>query len=672
MKKFSAAFLVFCLLISSVNFIFAADIKESSMEDLLISVKERVNIEEDEYEFDTYYENSYEETTSYTFSWKNKNDNSNNIRVEVLKDGNIVYYYKSVPSDYNVKFLKYSKDDAKVICNNFMKKIGAPDELVITDISKSGNMYHVNCERIHNGIKVSANYANCIISGESGEVTRYNIFWTDNISFKEENFITNESAEEIYKKELGYELFYIINEKDNQKTGELVYKPKYDENAYIDAVSGKVKTYSEFTEELSADKALASGGAAGNSKLSEKEIKFLEEIENLITPEEAVEIAKKTEEFKIDSNYSLKNSNIYKDGERYIITISLNEEKKDVYNYKTISYDAQTGKILGYNSYSNIYENKEKNKINNEKGIEIAEKFIEKYYSDEKDYLVPLETLSKTEGYYNYQRTENGIRVSNNGLRIGVDLKKGEIDSISFTWDKAEFENSEGIKNISEVYEKILTDKKLELSYLILSEKEENNKVKTKAVAVYRDNYRQLIDAFSLKNLDSYSLEEYENSVKPEYSDISGHYAEEKIKKLLENDIYLEGNEFMPEKAITNKEFISLVYMVFSGSKPKPVSELSKLALNYLDIEGKEEKEKSITRIEAIKILLDNMGYKEFAKIEGIFNCPFKDLTKEDEGYGAIASGLKLVSTEDEMFYGNSFLKRADAFIIIYNYMARK
>ena len=52
MKKLLSVFLVFCLLISSVNVIFAAEVKESNMEELLISVKVRIGIAEDEYEFD--------------------------------------------------------------------------------------------------------------------------------------------------------------------------------------------------------------------------------------------------------------------------------------------------------------------------------------------------------------------------------------------------------------------------------------------------------------------------------------------------------------------------------------------------------------------------------------------------------------------------------------------
>ena len=65
------------------------------------------------------------------------------------------------------------------------------------------------------------------------------------------------------------------------------------------------------------------------------------------------------------------------------------------------------------------------------------------------------------------------------------------------------------------------------------------------------------------------------------------------------------------------------------------------------------------------------MGFEEFAKIKGIFNCPFTDIEEEDKGYGAIAAGLNIVSTADTLFYKDAYLKRADAFIMIYNYMSR-
>ena len=112
--------------------------------------------------------------------------------------------------------------------------------------------------------------------------------------------------------------------------------------------------------------------------------------------------------------------------------------------------------------------------------------------------------------------------------------------------------------------------------------------------------------------------------------------------------------------------------MMFTGSEPRPLESVYKNALSYFGMKDiKKEDSEKISRLEAIKMLLDHMGYKEFASIKGIFDCPFKDINEEDKGYGAIAAGLGLISTADSNFYKDSDLKRADALIIIYNYMAR-
>ena len=205
----------------------------------------------------------------------------------------------------------------------------------------------------------------------------------------------------------------------------------------------------------------------------------------------------------------------------------------------------------------------------------------------------------------------------------------------------------------------------------MLSIKDEKG-LKKEPVLVYSTNNMPIYDAITLEEISGYSLMPEENQKKPDYTDISGHYAEEKIKRLLEEDIYLEGNELRPDDAITFKEFASLLYMMFTGSEPQPLESIYKNALSYFGMgDTKTADLEKISRIEAIKMLLDHMGYKEFASIKGIFDCPFKDINEEDKGYGAIAAGLGLVSTADTKFYKDSELKRCDALIIIYNYMAR-
>ena len=231
------------------------------------------------------------------------------------------------------------------------------------------------------------------------------------------------------------------------------------------------------------------------------------------------------------------------------------------------------------------------------------------------------------------------------------------------------FPSANNVNALDDVYKKLLTKENLKMKFLIVPN--QKNKVNI-AVLVYDLENTPTYDAGTLLEVSPFSLEPAPKKEKPEYTDISGHYADERIRRLIEEDIYLEGTELSPEKEITYKEFASLVYMTLSGSEPRPLNELYKAAGSYLDLDiSQEEAESPIKRVDAIKMLLDNMGYKEFAAIKGIFNCPFTDIDEKDKGYLAIAAGLKIVSTADTLFYKDANLKRCDAFIIIYNYMAR-
>ena len=140
MKKFSAVLLVFCFIISVVPCVLAAE-NTKEIGNLIIDVKEKVGISDEEYDFDTYYENTYKNKTIYSFSWKSKAEDSNFIRAEVEQDGSIVYYSKTNRNDYSTKFLKYSRDEANEFAFTFLEKIGAPRELSEPEIEKYGSNY---------------------------------------------------------------------------------------------------------------------------------------------------------------------------------------------------------------------------------------------------------------------------------------------------------------------------------------------------------------------------------------------------------------------------------------------------------------------------------------------------------------------------------------------------
>lgn len=673
MKKISALLLVFCLIFTAVPGVLAAE--TDVIGELILSVKERTGISDEEYDFETYYENTYNDITTYSFSWKNKSVSSDYIRAEVKNDGEIVSYSKTNRNDYSAKFLKHSKDDAKAFALKFLEKIGAPNEISDPEVTKYGSNYRVYFQRIHDAVEVSGNYISCTVSGESGEVVRYDLSWTEGLEFKEVTPVTFEKAKEIYKTELGYELFYTVKTEDNKASAGLVYKPRYEESAYIDALSGEVKTYTELMEtnsKLEAAESASGGSSADEARLSEKELELLGELEGLISTEEAVETAKNTEEFEIDESYTLESANVYKrnDGKYTISIFMISEDNNKVSGYKNISYDGETGNILGYNSYSYFEGEAKENIINDEEGRKTAENFLKKYYPEEFADAVLVNKLTEREGTYEYKRTVNGIKVSNNGYSVSINLKTGKMTRFSRTMTELSFPGKDNIQSVDKVYDKLLTEKNLRMRYMIVPK--DNNGKQNTPVLVYSLENSPTYDANTLSEISSYTLEPLEKPVKPEYTDISGHYAEERIKRLLEEDIYLEGNEFMPDKAITYKEFASLLYMTLSGSEPRPLNDLYKSAESYLDLNVSEEKpDEPITRLEAVKMLLDKMGYKEFAAIEGIFNCRFTDIEEKDKGYVAIAAGLKLISTADTLFYKDDYLKRCDAFIIIYNYMAR-
>ena len=58
-----------------------------------------------------------------------------------------------------------------------------------------------------------------------------------------------------------------------------------------------------------------------------------------------------------------------------------------------------------------------------------------------------------------------------------------------------------------------------------------------------------------------------------------------------------------------------------------------------------------------VRLLLDSLGYKEFASLQGIFRCDFTDAAEIPEplmGYAALAQALDLVDGGDAGTFGAS------------------
>ncbi len=76
-----------------------------------------------------------------------------------------------------------------------------------------------------------------------------------------------------------------------------------------------------------------------------------------------------------------------------------------------------------------------------------------------------------------------------------------------------------------------------------------------------------------------------------------------------------------------------------------------------------------------VRLLLDSLGYKEFASLQGIFRCDFTDAAEIPEplmGYAALSQALDLVDGGDAGTFGASTpATRAQAAALLWKYMSK-
>ncbi len=683
MKKLLSVMLVVLLCIGISIPAFADEVKSEIVSELILTVKEKLKINDDEFVFSEYYQNEAESGNRYNLSWESKDETkSSMINVEIGENKTIYRYnfYDSAKEYGKIKYPAHTDSEAMAAAKDFFKAIDTEKHTQVIDekitYESYENIYVYTAQRAHGLIPVFGNRVSVQIDADSLKPTYYYANWDENLTFSEGETISREQAIDAYKEKIGYELFYQVASEDYKDTVKLVYRPKYDETLYIDALSGEALDFEKLYGEESVgggNSALKAEAAADTTavRLSDEEKAMLDEISKMLSKEKAESIARGISEFDITNEYTVSGYNIHKDSHgKYTgrISFDLKSDKNDKYGYRNVLIDAKTGEIISFNGYENSEKNDSDSEISDERVKTIAEKFLKKYYADKFNKMQKKNVFKSQGTGVDYQRIENGIRVYNNGASIYVDNNTEKISSFSLNWTDAQFPNANDVSDSEKMYEKLLGSDNFRCGYLIAYD--DNGKTK-KAKLVYALEESPVFDAETLQKLN-YRLKPAEEEKKPSYTDISGHYAEDAAKKLLAMDIYYPENELRPNDAVLQKDYLSLVAKVVFRYELNDED----VFYNYLMNRGvltKEEvnPEGRVTRIDAVRYLLNALGYGEFAKIPGIFNCPFNDVSEENKGYGAIAAGLKLVNSETDTFYGASNLKRGDSLIIIYNYLTR-
>lgn len=674
MKKFLSLLLSAIICVTSLTPVFADD--SSIVSDLILKMKNIFSISDEEFVFENYSKNDYNGDITYDLNWVSRADDTYErkpyVSIVVEADGDVVYYRKGYTSYLTPALPKFTDDEALSKAREYIGMI-APDRVSQIDGGKliENSQYMAEFERVENGIPVHGNNISIDMNPETLELVSYNADWSD-VDFPAlDKAISREDAIKAYADKIGYEVVYNISTEGNKiKEIYTSYVPKAP-NAFIDPFTGNATTHAELIYASATgamnDKALQEESLA---RLSPEEQQMIEEIKQMISKDDAEKLVRSIPEFNIRKDAAVERFSISKNhyGD-YIAYITFRAEIKDGYYSVNVGINAKTKEIVTFGKSQNY--NSDMPKYDAEKAQKNALAFIEKYYSEKFAKTQPEFSIGNDDGYsFTFDRYENGIRVKGNAISVRVNQYTGEIISVSCTWADAEFPTPDIKVTKEEIYDHLLTDDNFRLQYNIITdyiyEAKTGKEIRQTTVhPVYAVIDSPLFATDLLREID-YSGKPIIEKFKG-YADTDGHYCHEAANALGKLDIYFEGENLMPDKVVTQKEFLDLMYIAMYGWRNDNVYK----ALIRDGVMTEDEIADNITRMDAIRFTINAMGYKETAELDGIYNCSFTDVEEDMKGYAAIAGGFGLINANTDTLRANDLMTRAECITILYNYLKR-
>ena len=731
-KRFLAALLILVMAFSSLNGFAPVEaenaLTEEKMKEVLIEVKSKIDIGDEFTEFDYSY-NEYSGKGRFYFNW-NTEDSTDSISITADGDGRI-WSYSRYLNNYNTQdsvLPTYIGEELIPKAEEWIYQAepGLKGKLDITRCSYQTyrKSYYIGFTRIENGIRMNDNYVSISLDAMDGKVLSYSLNWNFEVEIPKVDKPIGEkkAAEKVddtVKMQLEYRLGY---DDDGKEKVFLAYNPDITYVA-VDAKNGKVyttRTYwgssSEFDDGFNTAAATESADGeylAENGKtvrLSDNEIKKIDEVKDILTSEEAVNLIKKNKKLYIDQNLNTARCRLYfQDGE-YYWSISLSDNRPidyDKYNYyssewyrasASASINAKTGKLISfyastrdYYSYDDEgddkfvanYSKKQCQKLFEEfaketdpeefKSVKLADTYEDKVYIYREIYSGYYDQDTTATGGYSmqYKRYYKDIPFSANGISGAVEAVTGKVTRYNLTWTDAELPEPETAISEKQAFDAYINFDGFDLVYELVSKYEDSGKYygvdkEVKARLVYRTAISpNFVDAFTGKQL-SWNGQEYKTAgVSYKYTDINGTKYERSIKLLADMGLGFEGEEFKPDQKITNAEFEKLLtgnlYRYYGPYITKAYDEDGE------EIDPDEltpDDETKVTRQEACKLIISAMGGDKLAQMD-IFKTGYSDekkIDKENIGAVALCKGLDIMGAKSgKKFKPNASITRGEA-----------
>lgn len=699
-KRFISAAAVLFLISTLFVPVYAAD--TDGLETAIVAAKSKINVPD---EYSKFTSDISDETSSsgavyYNLNWTTEDD-SKEIQISVSSYGDIISYsqYDRSASDEDQKELpRLSVEDVKNTAYNYAIGLNPSwaEQLPFDKVdcgqigidSRNATAYirrYVNGVSFYGSIGVS-------VDVRDGSITNYWANWSYPGELEDPaGAISASDAAAKFEEYNTPELVY-VNDYDYENktvTAKLVYKTD-GEASEIDAITGEKyeRTYSY------SGSAGGSGGGSANSdaataeesseiQLTEEELANLGEVEALLNEAELRTKAEEPDALGLSgAEYSgisyRRYTNNFDAEQKYRAYLDYTFRDGENEYGARITMDAETGEILGFYRGYDYSLTADDAALTVEEGRGVAEDYMSAYYS--KYSLIKIEEPGEDAVRYNpyqryvFYRYTDGIRNEDNYVMVTVDLCGGGIVSLYENWDyNTVYESSQPVIDAARADELFAQEENISLEYI----KPDYGKNEYKLVYSL-DNPRNYISAVSGAFTDSNGEEYVETPAQgvTVTNDIAGHYAEEQIKTLLYyNVLGLEdgAESFRPDDIITKRELASFVASLRRKSYVPVASGVDSLESSGIAEEGELESDDPAKREDGVKYIINALGYKEVAMLEGIYTTPFLDEAEISQGYigyVALAKGMNIISgDENSRFNPQEGLTRADAAIMIYNYL---
>ena len=609
-------------------------------------------------------------------------------------------------------------------------------EFELRHLSLTSLEARIGVSRNVNGIKVDGNSGVIHINQNTGELADMNLTWWDGAKFSDPKTAKTEAEiQEAFKSLCTLTPYYRISHKWDEKskkskpTVRIVYSPDFTDE--IDAYTGKASTIWEDMENaggsryygdvmyanpatgIGYDDATADAGVEALDEeddvaFSEEELKKLDQNAKLLKTADVTALLKKDKFVALTDNYKLKSYNVSsqkddngKESFTMYVSYTLDTEKpaaKEYYKYINVTVDAESGKILGLNKYGDTFETDEFAKLDVKNANAVAEEAAKTYakdiisvYKADKSNSEPVKQIGTTEVWDNetnqkteeklyetsrtfvFNRFENGIQVTNNAVRVTVD-----INGVVTCYDTNHTENitfpKADIISTDEAFKKLFEQEKFEKYYDGWITKDGE----FKTYLLYD------MGSFTL-NAKTGKICNWDGSVSDtdmgyhtdaEYSDIKDIPQRDAVLEMQKYGVTLrtDGKKFLPNDPISEAEFAELLGELFGEA----------IALDEIDYaddgspEAKakaeaEKKDKAETsRREAAVMFAQMYDHSNIAGIKGIFRSFYSDIKSSDENAGHIAIAYAkgfFGKTPDGQFHGDKVITRAEAMQLVYDYL---